>query len=377
MSYLIERAVHDPHPVKMLLAGGPGTGKTLSSLRVARALAGPWGRVVVLDADAGARAHYYAGWQADAEPPLAYDRLDLAGQAPDFRPSAYVDALQLCAREGYDVVVVDGLSQAWSGVGGLLDQRDRLAAAGRDPWPELVPQHRALVRALQTVPVHVIATVRLQRPLLQDDPPSVLRIDQREDLRYEFDVVGVLDECHSLRITKSRCHDLAGAVFAHPGAMLGDVLRQWSEGAEGPPWGPFDMPTAAGVPRSVFDAVCQLRGWRWQTWTPRDQRRCVADHDFAAIAQQAVASMKALFHARIPRRPTKREHGDGWAAAVVRHEAIRRACLRSWYGIDSATQFTLADAVGRHGLRWLSPANHDAVRAAWHAVARPRLAQAA
>ena len=53
------RAVRSNQPLRVCLAGTGGTGKTMTSLLAARALAGPEGKVGIIDTEQGS-SHFYA-----------------------------------------------------------------------------------------------------------------------------------------------------------------------------------------------------------------------------------------------------------------------------------------------------------------------------
>lgn len=113
MSWTIRPAVRVNTPLIIGLAGPSKSGKTYSAHRVARGLAGPSGRVVMLNAE-GARGHQYADkFQYDAcdiEPPYSYARYD--------------DALSEIAKLKPACVIVDSISHAHDGPGGMIEEHD-------------------------------------------------------------------------------------------------------------------------------------------------------------------------------------------------------------------------------------------------------------
>jgi len=387
---MFKKAVRRNLRLRLLMMGLPGSGKTMSALRVARGIAGPTGRVAVIDTDSGAAATKYADVvDADGQS-LEFDHLPLGEVFGSFDTINYLKALKEAVAKGYDVVVIDSLTHAWSGKGGILEQKDRMGGKFQ-AWGKLTPKHRELVEGIVNAPVHVICTVRSKQAWGVDEKgrPSQMGLgaDQRNGLEYEFDVVGEIDQdTHRMAITKSRCPAVADRTYDRPGLDFAEQLKGWLNGGEAPPRQveppkpaePFDMPGASSVPRPVFDAVCQLKGWGdWATWDEEGQRRCIAENDFGQIARDAAERMKAQFHARIPKKPTKKEFGDDLEVAVQQHEATRKAALQAWYGVESATHLTLRHAVGKHGLRWLRPENSGSVIEAWDAVEHARLQEAA
>lgn len=92
------------------LAGPSGCGKTYSALALARGLAGPDGRVAMIDTEA-CRGLHYAGM-------FDFDHGDL--RAP-FSPEAYTEAIMAADNAGYDAIVIDSMSHEYEGEGGLIE----------------------------------------------------------------------------------------------------------------------------------------------------------------------------------------------------------------------------------------------------------------
>jgi hypothetical protein len=131
------------------LIGPSGSGKTYSALLVAQGLGG---RIALLDTERGSGSLY-----ADL---CAYDVAELT---PPFDPARYVKAIQGAAEAGYDVLIIDSLTHAWAGEGGILEFVDRATQAVKNnfaAWREASPKHNALVDAMLGAPLHIIATIR-------------------------------------------------------------------------------------------------------------------------------------------------------------------------------------------------------------------------
>ena len=144
------------------LAGGTGSGKTMSAMLLAKGLAG--GRpFAVIDTEAGRALHY-----ADD---FSFEHADLV--AP-FRPSTYADAIHVADKAGYPVIVVDSFSHEHAGDGGLLDWHEeevqRMAGdnAGRREavkmaaWIKPKMAHKAMVNQLLQVRAHLILCFRAE-----------------------------------------------------------------------------------------------------------------------------------------------------------------------------------------------------------------------
>lgn len=253
-----QKATRQKSKLRLALVGPSGSGKTYSALAIATELVGPSGRVAVIDTEHGS-ASKYAGR-------FSFDVLELDSCAP----STYVEALQAAAEAGYDAVVVDSLSHAWMGRDGALEQVDKAAKRSQSgntftAWRDVTPQHNALVEALITAPLHVVATMRAKTEYVMEkdrngktSPRKVgLAPVQRDGLEYEFDVLGDIDLEHNLIISKTRCESLSGAVIQKPGANVAKVLLAWlSDGADAPKVAPrFSAPAAAPTQQHGSDEL--------------------------------------------------------------------------------------------------------------------------
>lgn len=215
--------------LRLALVGPSGSGKTMSALKIAQGLGSS---IAVLDTEHGS-ASKYAGDVAE------FDTLELS----EYHPQKFIDGIKAAAK--YDVLIIDSLSHAWVGDGGILAQVDAVAARSRSnnsfsAWRDVTPLHNRLINAILSAPVHVICTMRAKTEYSQekdDRGRTVIRKVglapiQRDGVEYEFDVVGDLNTNHELSITKSRCQPLSGRVIHAPSEALGVELLEWlSSGA--------------------------------------------------------------------------------------------------------------------------------------------------
>jgi dephospho-CoA kinase len=147
------------------LAGGTGSGKTYTAMRLAAGIAGdkPF---AVIDTEAGRAKHY-----ADAF------RFDHAELLPPFRPAAYAEAIMAADEAGYSVIVVDSVSHVWAGDGGVLDwQEEELTRMAGDDWKKreavkmaawIKPKmaHKHMVQKLLQVRAHLILCFRAEEKI--------------------------------------------------------------------------------------------------------------------------------------------------------------------------------------------------------------------
>ncbi|MBU0515170.1 MAG: ATP-binding protein [Proteobacteria bacterium] len=183
--------------------GPAGSGKTYSALLFAFGLGG---RVAVIDTE-----HSSAELYSDL------GDFDVAILKPPFSPQRYISLIKEAEAAGYDVLIVDSLSHAWAGVGGILDIKDKRAKVGSNndftAWREVTPMHNQLVDTVLQCPCHVLVTMRTKTVYeVQENKKGKMapvKIGQapiqREGMDYEFDLVFDLSvDGHVATATKDR-----------------------------------------------------------------------------------------------------------------------------------------------------------------------------
>jgi hypothetical protein len=218
---------------RILLWGKSGSGKTLTSLKLARGLAGPEGTICVIDTDFEASTLY-----ADAH------RFDLQPLDPPFDPERFMHLIKTLSPH-YDVLVLDTGTHEWTGEGGCLEIRDREALRLKDnswaAWAKVTPAHQRFLEALMRCPAHLIVTLRAKTVTEQTKDekgkPVVLDLglfpQQRydgEEFVYGLDISGRLEpegQGVRLSITNTRYQAWHGASFVNPDEALGAELATW------------------------------------------------------------------------------------------------------------------------------------------------------
>lgn len=114
-SFVIQQATRQGIIPLFGLWGGTGSGKTRSGLMLARGMAGPKGRVGIIDTE-HRRACYYADIQG------GFLVIDFA---PPYTPERYWDALDELERN-CDVGILDSASHLWEGPDGICDLHEQM-----------------------------------------------------------------------------------------------------------------------------------------------------------------------------------------------------------------------------------------------------------
>jgi len=259
MNFVFTKATKKAVKARIAIEGPSGSGKTYTSLITGRSLAGPTGRIAVIDTE-----HRSASLYADE---FDFDALEL----DSYDPQILIQALAAAAQAGYDVVIIDSLSHFWMGTDGMLEQVDRAAkrSAGGNTfggWKEMRPVERRMIEAMLAYPGHLIATMRTKTEWVIEEnergkkvPRKIgLKAEQREGLEYEFTLVATMDQENTLVVTKSRCKALSGAVISKPDESFGRVLGDWLEDGEAGPTAVEIRDEITSNPDATYDELIAI-----------------------------------------------------------------------------------------------------------------------
>lgn len=218
---------------RIAFAGPSGSGKTLSALKFARVLAGPTGRILVVDTERGSASLY-----ADR---FAFQTYEFT---PPYDVRTLTELIQAAGVEGFDVLVIDSLSHFWSAEGGLLDFVDAQGAATfQKGWKAGTPVQNRMVDAILAYPGHVVVTMRAKTEYViekvngKDTPRKVgMAPVQRDGIEYEFTLTFDVDYDHNLHVSKSRCSEIAavGVYRAPEVEKAADTFLSWLTSGEAP-----------------------------------------------------------------------------------------------------------------------------------------------
>lgn len=230
---LFKKAVKSESKLRLAITGPSGSGKTYTGLMLASALA-EGGDVAVIDTENGSASKYADVFE-----------FDVAEMHAPFSPAKYVAAITEASNAGYKVILLDSLTHAWSGTGGLLDIVDEAAKKSQSKntymaWKEGTPLQNQLIDAIIQAPIHVIATMRSKAEYVLETndrgkqaPKKVgMAPIQRDGMEYEFDIVLQMTLDNDAIVEKTRCSAIAGRVLAKPGKDLAATLKTWLSGAK-------------------------------------------------------------------------------------------------------------------------------------------------
>lgn len=234
------RAERKKARLRLGLAGPAGSGKTTSALLIAFGISGDWSKIGLVDTENGS-GELYAGATIGGVLIGDYNVLPLS---PPYLPEKYIQAIHLAEQAGLEVLVLDSISHAWAGEGGLLDLHGKISSSSKSgnsyaAWREVTPLHNQFVEAMLQSKIHIIATMRSKMEYAiekgKDGSTTVKKLGmapvQRDGMDYEFTTVLDLSIEHVASVSKDRTSLFDGRYFT-PGLDTGQVLKFWLEAGE-------------------------------------------------------------------------------------------------------------------------------------------------
>ena len=197
-----------------------------------------WERLCVIDTE-NESGSLYVGTVANGVRVGEYLTINL--EAP-FSAARYLEAIDVAEQNGVEFLIIDSLSHAWSGEGGLLDVQSNIAKRSGNSytaWREVTPQHNKLVDRVLQCPMHVAITLRTKTEYVIEDNGNGKKSPKkvgmapvfRDGIEYEVTVFFELSQDHVASATKDRTGVFDGQFFTiNPDT--GAKIRAWLEGAD-------------------------------------------------------------------------------------------------------------------------------------------------
>jgi energy-coupling factor transporter ATP-binding protein EcfA2 len=251
------KAVRERAKARIGLCGPSGSGKTHSALLLAKGLV-PDGKIFVIDSEQGSSC-------LEAGKPNIPEFLVAEIEKP-YTPQKYMALINEAVKDGADCIIIDSLSHAWAGPGGILEMVDRSRGGGNNftAWRDITPIHNELVNTILTVPCHIIVTMRTKVEWVvekNDQGKSVprkvgLSPVQRDGMEYEFTIVFDIDQDkHYARASKDRTSLFDGRLPESLSTSDGARLLDWLSNGAAPAQKPKPEINAAAKNRLATLAV--------------------------------------------------------------------------------------------------------------------------
>lgn len=167
------------------IAGGTGSGKTYSALRIAKGIAGAK-RIAAIDTEGRRMSHYATDFD-----------FDVADMLPPFRPERFSDAIKSAENKDYGVLVVDSFSHEWAGEGGVLEWHDEIMGDNEKlnmtAWIKPKMAHKAMISAFLQRRIPVVFCMRAEeKTAVKGNKPVAMGWTPIGDPRFMFELTTMI-----------------------------------------------------------------------------------------------------------------------------------------------------------------------------------------
>ena len=213
--------------LKMAIQGPSGSGKTEGALALAKNLV-PNAKILLIDTENESASLYADRYEFDTIPLKA-----------PYTSARYAEAMRQAVNGGYDVLVVDSISQQWDGEGGILrrkEDKDRAGGNSFTNWASFTPEHTKFIEFIKQLPVHTIVTMRSKQAYILEtndkgkQTPRKVGLDpiQREGTEYEYTIVFEVNMAHRAATSKNRTTLFSdGELIDLKSAKVAQDIKEW------------------------------------------------------------------------------------------------------------------------------------------------------
>lgn len=212
----------------------------------------------------------YAGTSVNGTKILEFNAIDLE---PPFSAQRYLEAISVAKDAGIEFLVIDSLSHAWSGEGGLLELQGNIAKRTGNSytaWRDVTPQHNRLVEAILQSDMHIAITMRTKTEYVIEDNERGKKTPRkigtapvfRDGIEYEVTTFFDLSIDHMASVTKDRTMLFDGRIFQitpETGAQIHGWLNSGGDPLPKPSIKKTDTDTTAQTLAQRVDAVIMAR----------------------------------------------------------------------------------------------------------------------
>jgi hypothetical protein len=282
--------------LKIALTGPSGAGKTFSALELASGLGQ---KIALIDTENDSASLYSDRFTFDS---LVID--------PPYTIQKYVEAIRAAQEEKYDVLVIDSISHAWAGDGGLLSKKEAMDARGGNQfanWGTITKEQEQFKAMLLNADIHTICTMRSKQEYAQVEEGGRKKIQklgmapiQRDGMEYEFTAVLDVAMDHKAQASKDRTGLFDGQIFQIT-KQTGEKLISWLNGAKVEAAPRPEAPVAPVTPIRAVESAQEADGVRKVTekqlkrlYAIQNKSGCPIEQVKAWIEEMGVKSSKDL-----------------------------------------------------------------------------------
>jgi len=207
--------------LRLMIYGGPGFGKTFSSILIA---SGMGNNIGLIGTERGSEELYgdIASYQ-------------VSNITPPYDPQKFIEELNDAEKQKFDVVIIDSFSHAWMGEGGVLDIHNAFSKSQKNPfsaWKDATPFQNKLMDRILSYPGHIICCVRAKTGYTVGNDNKITKkttLDpiQRPGTEYEFRIVFEMSDDHYATAVKDI--GIFGSTPFVPTKETGKKILDWLE----------------------------------------------------------------------------------------------------------------------------------------------------
>lgn len=214
------KATKGKKPVRLVLGGASGAGKTYTALTFAQYLKEITGKpTAAIDTE-----HYRMSLYADK-----FD-FDVFNFEPPFDPRELIKIIHEVEKEGYGTLIVDSSTHFYSGEGGLLEivsdaAKQKYGGNQYAGWAVGTPIQNELIDAIIRSPVHMIFCTRAKQGYVETEKNGRkgyekvgMELQQRDGFEFDFDFALIMDMDNNASVSKGMGYVPTGAYIKKPDA---------------------------------------------------------------------------------------------------------------------------------------------------------------
>ena len=154
----------------------------------------------------------YVGTSVSGTSIGSFNTIDLE---PPFSAARYLEAIDVAQKAGMEFLVIDSLSHAWAGEGGLLEVQGNIAKRTGNSytaWRDVTPQHNKLVESILQSDMHIAITLRTKTEYVVEETEKGKKAPKkmgtapifRDGFEYEVTTFFDIGLDHVASVTKDR-----------------------------------------------------------------------------------------------------------------------------------------------------------------------------
>lgn len=221
----LQLATRESVKLRMSISSPTGFGKTYGALLIAYGITEDWSKIAVVDTE-NRSASLYAHLGKYYTIPLA----------PPFTTDKYIQAIELCEKEGIEVVILDSITHVWKGEGGLLEYNNSLGGKYQD-WAKTTPLYQRWLNKILNSSCHIISTMRKKQAysmVTENGKTKVEKKGMEDEIRDGFDyemtvAFEVINDTHLARTSKDRTQMFDGKPEFVLTSETGRMIKEWCE----------------------------------------------------------------------------------------------------------------------------------------------------